>query len=37
MWGLAQRYGVGLGELIALNPQLKNPNLIQVGQRIRVK
>lgn len=37
LWGLARRYGVGLDELIALNPQIKNPNLIQVGQRIRVK
>lgn len=37
LWGLARQYGVGLDELIALNPQLKNPNLIYVGQKIRVK
>lgn len=36
MWGLAQRYGVSLNELIALNPQIKNPNLIYAGQKVRV-
>lgn len=37
MWGIAQRYGMSLTELIALNPQIKNPNLIYVGQEVRVK
>ena len=37
MWGLAQRYGVSLSRLIELNPQIKNPNLIYIGQSIRVK
>lgn len=36
MWGLAQRYGMNLNQLIALNPQIKNPNLIYVGQKVRV-
>ena len=31
-----QRYGVKLADLIALNPQIKNPNLIYVGQEVRV-
>lgn len=37
LWGLAKRYGVDLRELIALNPQIKNPNLIYVGQEVRVR
>jgi len=36
LWAIAGRYGVGLNELIALNPQIKNPNLIYVGQKVRV-
>lgn len=36
MWGIARRYGMGLTELVALNPQIKNPNLILVGQKVRV-
>ena len=37
MWGLAKRYGCSLTELIRLNPQIKNPNLIYVGQEVRVR
>lgn len=37
LWGLARRYGVSLPELIALNPQIKNPNLIRVGEEVRVR
>ena len=36
MWGIARRYGVSLTDLIALNPQIKNPNLIYPGQKVRV-
>lgn len=36
MWGLARRYGLSLNSLIALNPQIKNPNLIYIGQKVRV-
>lgn len=36
LWALAQRYGLKLAELIELNPQIKNPNLIQVGQEVRI-
>jgi len=36
LWALARRYGVSLTELIALNPQIKNPNLIYVGQEVRI-
>lgn len=37
LWALAGRYGVSLAELVALNPQIKNPNLIQVGEEVRVR
>lgn len=36
LWDLAVRYGLSLGELIALNPQIKNPNLIYPGDEVRV-
>ena len=31
MWGIAQRNGLTLEELVALNPQIRNPNRIYVG------
>lgn len=34
--GIARKYGVSLTALVALNPQIKNPNLILVGQKVRV-
>lgn len=37
LWGIARRYGAALGEVIRLNPQIKNPNLILPGERVRVK
>ena len=37
LWGLSRRYGVALSTIIALNPQIKNPNLIYVGQKVRIK
>ena len=37
LWALAGRYGVSLAELVALNPQIKNPNLIRVGEEVRVR
>lgn len=37
LWALAKTYGLTLSELIALNPQIKNPNLIYVGDEVRVK
>ena len=36
LWGIANTYGLSLNALIALNPQIKNPNLIYVGQKVRV-
>ena len=37
LWELAGRYGLTLTELVALNPQIKNPNLIRVGEEVRVR
>ena len=37
LWGLSKRYGVSLEQLLELNPQIKNPNRIQVGQEVRVR
>lgn len=37
LWAIAKKYGVSLTELIALNPQIKNPNLIYVGDEVRVR
>lgn len=37
LWALAKRYGLSLAELVALNPQIKNPNLIRVGEEVRVR
>ena len=37
LWDLARKYGVSLPELVALNPQIKNPNLIRVGEEVRVR
>ena len=37
LWGISRRYGVTLARIIALNPQIKNPNLIFVGQKVRVR
>ena len=37
LWGLSRRYGVTLSQIIDLNPDIRNPNLIYVGQRVRIK
>ena len=36
LWGIARRYGVTLSQLIAANPQIKNPNLIYPGNEVRI-
>lgn len=36
MWKLAVRYHVGTGEIIAANPQIKNPDLIYPGQVLTI-
>lgn len=34
LWGIAGRYDVALADLIAVNPQIKNPNLIYPGETV---
>lgn len=34
LWGIAGRYGVALTDLIAANPQIKNPNFIYPGETV---
>ena len=34
LWGIAGKFGVALKELIAANPQIRNPNLIYPGDRV---
>jgi uncharacterized YkwD family protein/spore coat assembly protein SafA len=36
MWKISVRYQVGLSEIIAANPQIKNPSLIYPGQKINI-
>ncbi|MBB6216102.1 LysM repeat protein [Anaerosolibacter carboniphilus] len=36
LWKIAQKHNLTLEQLLALNPQLKNPNKIAVGQKIIV-
>lgn len=37
LWELSRRYGVPLSSIIALNPGIRNPNLIFPGQKVRIK
>ena len=37
LWGLSRRYGVALNRIIELNPDIRNPNLIYPGQKVRIK
>lgn len=36
LWGIAKRHGAALTALIAANPQIKNPNLIYPGDRVKL-
>lgn len=36
LWKIAQRYQIGLSEIISANPQFSNPNLIYPGQRVTI-
>jgi len=37
MWKIAVKYQIGISEIIAANPQIKNPNLIYPGQKINIR
>ena len=34
LWAIAKRYGLTLEDLLMANPNIKNPNLITVGQKV---
>ena len=36
LWKIAVKYEIGVSELIKANPQIKNPSLIYVGQKINI-
>lgn len=36
LWAIANTYGVSLSAVIRWNPQIKNPNLILPGEKVRV-
>ncbi|NLL05877.1 MAG: SafA/ExsA family spore coat assembly protein [Clostridiaceae bacterium] len=36
MWKIASKYQVGTSEIIAANPQIKNPSLIYPGQKLTI-
>lgn len=37
LWAIGKKYGRSVAELVALNPWISNPNLIYVGQEVRVQ
>ena len=37
LWAISRKYGVALNSLIALSPQIKDPDLIRVGDEVRVR
>ena len=36
MWKIAVKYQIGISELIKANPQITNPGMIYVGQKIKI-
>lgn len=36
LWAIARCYGVELSDVIAANPQIRNPNLIYAGERVTI-
>ena len=37
LWALSRTYETTVDELVALNPAIRNPNLIYPGQKVRVR
>ena len=37
LWGIAGQFDTTVAQLLTLNPNLRNPNLIVVGQKVRVR
>ncbi|ERI90885.1 SCP-like protein [Clostridiales bacterium oral taxon 876 str. F0540] len=36
LWKIAVKYEIGVSEIISANPQIPNPNMIMVGQKVNV-
>lgn len=36
LWKIASQYDLTLNRILLLNPQIKNPNLIRVGEQVRI-
>jgi len=36
LWGIAQKHGVSLDELIKANPQIQNPDVIHPGMKVKI-
>ena len=37
LWGIARKYGLTLERLLELNPGIKNPNLIRMGEKVKLR
>lgn len=37
LWGISKKYKTTVENLLQLNPQIKNPNLIRIGQEVRIR
>lgn len=37
LWRIARRYGISVQRIVELNPQIKNPNRIYPGEKVRVR
>jgi prophage DNA circulation protein len=37
LWGIARKYGLTVERLLELNPGIKNPNLIRMGEKVKLR
>ena len=37
LWGIARKYGLTVEELLEYNPGIKNPNLISIGEQVKLR
>lgn len=37
LWGIARKYDLSLDDLLKFNPGIKNPNLIHMGEKVRLE
>ena len=36
LWAIANRYSTTVADIVKVNPEIRNPNLIRVGQKVRL-